>query len=1245
MYTYSPADKFKEENWNLEVTLQELRAQLSDSQASTQRLDSEQKRLTKLLAAAREGADQTKIEDEKLKVSFHELKAKHETDIAQARKTVAGLQRDKSDLQQSLDALKLEMQRNARRLPKFGSPLTPNGAQTGPHTPRDDEDDPFSPTHTVASTRNRKQHDTSALFPADELGFLDTSPDSSPLRPVLAPNHPSNEIEALQQRLVHAQRQISTLKGSLQREKEMRLEAVRKSGDTTGYGLFDGDEENAPEGESSPPQRKLTPFRVGGRGKTRRGRGNLLARLGQAARSPTRSEYGDDQVPSFGTPPMPQMPDNFQDIHETSDHEDEDESNPVNMSPSVLAASKRVSVEGMDPAFANILKRSSSSASLQKSPMRRSLSKVTRGGTFPRRRGGTAYQQPRPASLVGQPELLAAELGIGMGSTGEIDLTPLDEENTTVETAEAGIQTDYEEPTTSPPTPPVPIRVHPPTSEIAVQVDPEPEPKPATADSGIQTLPVILPVLSDAAIQWSPAPPPLKEVEIQTVITPRSDMETQTPRLLTAEVEIQTPRPPALSLEFVDHSILPISSRSRRTITLSNASHLTITPGLLPGALHREDSDENTATYSRPLYLTDEDDGNETETGVETDADDYQDARASIGLATPASFNDVDEDVDPRDHLTLVTPLSHAASASQDDFHSIMTVTDNDYSSDSDDSLRAARRSSRQGAPVPTPHVLTSPIDLPVERSVQPAPKPIYMESSVETDGEAVVPQPLYASISIATDEVPEAETPKPTYASVAIETEESEVVPVSPGPELVVEPIHIPSPKPELKEISIQTDEWAPPAPTSMPIPIHEATSIPSTIPTPTPATIPIPIPMPTPSVEPSLISGSSQPVPPKPGFLYRVGPSNQQFQLVSPLPSPSTSVPSPVPIPAPQDTTLRDPNATILARARSAHHDRRQSIESTLSAAIEDAPRARVLSAPVDKSRPPMMVLPPPPKQPPPPTGAMGPPNFIPDRPPGRPLSPPPPELIHRATSPAFGSALSIPNRNVFGTRQHGSSMPPSQTGMRQPPSTSSFRSAINTATYSQQSIAGPSVRRKHLSSTSLGSSHRSSLSSDHHVFMDSSNLQHQHASSVGQPSGGDTTDPNIIHAITQTMIGEFLYKYPRKAIGKGYGERRHKRFFWVHPYTKTLYWSSSDPGSSSVSESSAKSGQYHVLFNAELSSLFSPAYIESVRSVLDPNPMPPGLYQYSVIVSTPNRDMKFTAPTKERHDIWLNVRHSFF
>lgn len=74
--------------------------------------------------------------------------------------------------------------------------------------------------------------------------------------------------------------------------------------------------------------------------------------------------------------------------------------------------------------------------------------------------------------------------------------------------------------------------------------------------------------------------------------------------------------------------------------------------------------------------------------------------------------------------------------------------------------------------------------------------------------------------------------------------------------------------------------------------------------------------------------------------------------------------------------------------------------------------------------------------------------------------------------------------------------------------------------------------------------------------------------------------STDPAVIHSITQTMIGEFLYKYTRRVVGKGHGEKRHKRFFWVHPYTKTLYWSSADPGASNVGESNAKSGSCVVL-----------------------------------------------------------------
>jgi hypothetical protein len=216
------ADKYKEENRNLEVALQELRSQRSDAQAATQRLETEHKR-TKALAQARDNADHHKIESERLQGAFEELKNKHETDIAQARKHTAGLVRDKSDLQQTIDTLEAENARAGRRLPRFGVPITPGTTKTDKDfvTPAglDDDSDVFGTTGGAST--NRWKLDVSSMFGAEDLGsdYAD-SPEHSPFRKIfLAANHPSNEIEALQQRLAHAQRQINTLKGSLNREK------------------------------------------------------------------------------------------------------------------------------------------------------------------------------------------------------------------------------------------------------------------------------------------------------------------------------------------------------------------------------------------------------------------------------------------------------------------------------------------------------------------------------------------------------------------------------------------------------------------------------------------------------------------------------------------------------------------------------------------------------------------------------------------------------------------------------------------------------------------------------------------------------------------------------------------------------------------------------------------------------------------------------------------------------------------
>ena len=116
---------------------------------------------------------------------------------------------------------------------------------------------------------------------------------------------------------------------------------------------------------------------------------------------------------------------------------------------------------------------------------------------------------------------------------------------------------------------------------------------------------------------------------------------------------------------------------------------------------------------------------------------------------------------------------------------------------------------------------------------------------------------------------------------------------------------------------------------------------------------------------------------------------------------------------------------------------------------------------------------------------------------------------------------------------------------------------------------------------------------------------------------------TDPRMIQAITQTMIGEFLWKYTRKAGRGEMSSTRHRRYFWVHPYTRTLYWSDQDPQSATKSELKAKS-----------------VPIEAVRVVSDENPLPPGLHRKSIEIVTPGRRVKFTASTGQRHDTWLNA-----
>jgi len=276
----------------------------------------------------------------------------------------------------------------------------------------------------------------------------------------------------------------------------------------------------------------------------------------------------------------------------------------------------------------------------------------------------------------------------------------------------------------------------------------------------------------------------------------------------------------------------------------------------------------------------------------------------------------------------------------------------------------------------------------------------------------------------------------------------------------------------------------------------------------------------------------------------------------------------------------------------------------------------------------------------------------------PPQRPCSPPPKELVEKTQLPRT-IQLTVPSAPSI-RRSSYSSMPPPSTNPRAAKASLTRQGSKKKAAtlsranklYSTANSRGGSpemrqfgmaliapvvhssnehIRRKMQLNTLAGMggsaeqlSHRSRRQSFNSDRTDhTSDPGDDHMPRAGSNPTPTTTDPNAIHAITQTMIGEFLFKYTTKTLTRGFSEKRHRRFFWVHPYTKTLYWSTSDPGAHGANQSTAKS-----------------VLIESVRTIDDNNVAPSGLASHSLVIQTPNREMKITAPSKERHELWFSA-----
>ncbi|KAK7943426.1 uncharacterized protein PG986_012539 [Apiospora aurea] len=133
------------------------------------------------------------------------------------------------------------------------------------------------------------------------------------------------------------------------------------------------------------------------------------------------------------------------------------------------------------------------------------------------------------------------------------------------------------------------------------------------------------------------------------------------------------------------------------------------------------------------------------------------------------------------------------------------------------------------------------------------------------------------------------------------------------------------------------------------------------------------------------------------------------------------------------------------------------------------------------------------------------------------------------------------------------------------------------------------------------------------------------------VGSVGSGPQAS-GVVDAIAQTMVGEWMYKYVRRRKSFGMADTkadetsndRHKRWVWLAPYERAILWSSKQPSSGSALM--GKSGRKP--FNQFWTS----------KTTTQPPKGAGQLFNRSILILTPQRALKFTATSSERHYLWL-------
>lgn len=175
-------------------------------------------------------------------------------------------------------------------------------------------------------------------------------------------------------------------------------------------------------------------------------------------------------------------------------------------------------------------------------------------------------------------------------------------------------------------------------------------------------------------------------------------------------------------------------------------------------------------------------------------------------------------------------------------------------------------------------------------------------------------------------------------------------------------------------------------------------------------------------------------------------------------------------------------------------------------------------------------------------------------------------------------------------------------------------------------------------------------------------------QHQNPPPLPTIDSYTEPatavqqtSVVDAIAITMIGEWMWKYARRRKPFGIPESpqvefesgknasdnvaRHKRWVWLAPYDRAVMWSTKQPtsGSALLGKNGRKRG--YGPSNVVVSTNIHIVTIQSVLDVRDDAPMPRSntpnvLFGRSILILTPERALKFTATTRERHYVWLTA-----